>query len=106
MNFVNELYFCLRNLLITFKIKSKMNTYKVTYSGNSFKFRNFERFVNAETEREAVEDVYAQIMSDNFFPQRDGSIKDCDGHTIAEADDDVIEYDGGYFSADLEDEDA
>lgn len=81
-----------------------MNTYKVTYTGNATRYRNFEMKVNANSEREAVEDVYGQIMSDNFFPQRDGSIKDCDGHTIAYADDDVIEYDGGYFSAELEDE--
>lgn len=82
-----------------------MKTYLVTYSGNSSRFSNFERTVNANSEREAVQDVYASYLSDNYFPEDDGSIKDCDGHTIAEADDDCIEYDGGYFSAEeIEDE--
>ena len=82
-----------------------MNTYKVTYSGNATRFRNFESTVNADSEREAVENVYQQIMDENYFPQEDGSIKDCDGHTIAEGDDDCIEYDGGSFSAEIEEED-
>lgn len=82
-----------------------MNTYKVTYSGNATRFRNFESTINADSEREAVETVYQQIMDDNYFPQDDGSIKDCDGHTIAEEDDDTIEYDGGSFSAEIEEDD-
>ena len=73
--------------------------YKVTYSGNSTRFKNFESEVNANSEREAVEKVYQQVMDENYFPQEDGSVKDCDGNTIAEATDDTIEYDGGYFSA-------
>lgn len=76
-----------------------MKAYKVTYSGNSTKFRNFETVVNADSEREAVEDVYGDYLDQNYFPQEDGSIKDCDGNTIAEATDDTIEYDGGCFSA-------
>lgn len=31
--------------------------------------------------------------------QEDGSIKDCDGQIIAEANDNHIKYDGGYFEA-------
>jgi len=81
-----------------------MKTYKVTYSGNASRFRNFESTVNADSEREAVEDVYSSIMDENYFPQEDGSIKDCDGHTVAEADDDTIEYDGGCFSAEIVEE--
>lgn len=37
----------------------------------------------------------------NYFPQADGSIVDCDGNILAESDDDTIEYDGGYFYAEL-----
>lgn len=82
-----------------------MKTYKVTYSGNSSRFRNFSSEVNANSEREAVEDVYGDYLDQNYFPQEDGSIKDCDGNIIAEADDDTIEYDGGCFSAEeIEDE--
>ena len=76
-----------------------MKTYKVTYSGNSSRFRNFQSEVNANSEREAVEKVYQQVMDVNYFPQEDGSILDCDGNEVATATDTVIEYDGGYFSA-------
>lgn len=81
-----------------------MKTYKVTYSGNSTKFRNFETIVNADSEREAVEDVYSSYLDSDYFPDEDGNILDCDGNTIAEATDDAIEYDGGCFSAEEIDE--
>ena len=73
--------------------------YKVTYSGNSTRFKNFESEVNANSEREAVEKVYQQVMDENYFPQEDGNILDCDGNEVATANDTVIEYDGGCFSA-------
>lgn len=76
-----------------------MKTYKVTYTGNSSRFKGREFEVNAETAREAVEDVYAQYCDQNYFPQEDESIIDCDGHIIAESGDDQIEFDGGYFIA-------
>ena len=76
-----------------------MKTYKVTYSGNASKFKNFEDIILADSEREAVEDAYGSYLDSNYFPQEDGSIQDCDGNTIAEANDDTIEYDGGCFSA-------
>lgn len=53
---------------------------------------------------EAVEDVYSEILCENYYPEEDGSITDCDGHTIAEQDDDEIEYDGGYFFAEEQEE--
>lgn len=81
-----------------------MKTYKVTYSGNNSKFKNFEEIIFADSEREAVEDVYGSYLYSNYFPQDDGSIKDCDGNTIAEATDSTIEYDGGCFSAEEEEE--
>ena len=81
-----------------------MKTYNVTYSGNAKRFFNLNSFVNATSEREAVETVFQQIMGDNYFPQEDGSIKDCDGDIIAECDDEAIAYDGGYFSAEEEKE--
>jgi hypothetical protein len=78
-----------------------METYKVIYSGNARNFRNFESEVNANSEREAVEKVYQQVIGENYFPQEDGSIFDCDGHEIANKNDTTIEYDGGYFSAEI-----
>jgi len=82
-----------------------MKTYKVTYSGNSSRFRNFSSEVNANSEREAVENVFQQVMDENYFPQEDGSILDCDGHELATPTDTTIDYDGGCFSAEeIEDE--
>ena len=78
-----------------------MKTYKVTYGGNATRFINFETEVNADSEREAVEDVYQELMDQNYFPQEDGSILDCDGNIIATPEDDSIEYDGGCFSAEI-----
>jgi hypothetical protein len=79
-----------------------MKTYKVTYSGNASRFRNFNSEVNANSEREAVESVYGDYLDQNYFPQEDGSIKDCDGNIIASATDTTIDYDGGCFSAEEE----
>ncbi|HEV8053076.1 MAG TPA: hypothetical protein VGP47_11330 [Parachlamydiaceae bacterium] len=83
-----------------------MKTYTVTYSGNSSRFKNFETQVNATSEREAVENVYQSIMDENYFPQEDGTILDCDGNEIATADDTTIEYDGGCFSSEIEGDNA
>ena len=76
-----------------------MKAFKVTYSGNSTRFRDFEYTVGAKTPREAVEKIYQRVLDSNYFPQTDGCIKDCDGNLIAEKGDDTIEYDGGQFSA-------
>lgn len=83
----------------THKTHTIMKTFKVTYNGTALRFANFNREVFAENEREAVISVYAQTMNDNYFPQEDGSILDCDGHEIADATDTRISYDGGYFEA-------
>jgi hypothetical protein len=56
-----------------------MKTYTVNYSGNSTRFQKFETEINANSEREAVEQVYANVMDENYFPQENGSILDCDG---------------------------
>ncbi len=76
-----------------------MKTYLVTYSGNASRFKNLNVEVNANSEREATEKIYGKYMNENYFPQDDGSIKDCDGHVIADPNDSTIEYDGGYFGA-------
>lgn len=76
-----------------------MKTYKVTYTGNNSRFRNIETEVNATSERNAVEKAYKENLSDNYFSQEDGTIKDCDGHIIARPDSSAIEFDGGFFVA-------
>ena len=76
-----------------------MKQYKVSYSGNATRLKNYQELVKANSEREAAEQVYGALLDSNYFPQEDGSILDCDGNTIASADDTTIEYDGGCFSA-------
>ena len=78
-----------------------MKCFKVTFKGQALRFKGFIREVIAETERQAVVEVYSSIMDENYFPQEDGSIKDCDGNEIADANDTTINYDGGYFQAEL-----
>lgn len=78
-----------------------MKTYKVKYSGNSTRFKNFEETVLAASKRDAVETVFQTIMDENYFPQEDGSIKDCDGEEIATPTDETIDYDGGHFYAEI-----
>jgi hypothetical protein len=45
-----------------------MKQYKVIYSGNSTRFKNFAEDVAANSEREAVERVYAKHLDRNYFP--------------------------------------
>lgn len=77
-----------------------MKTYKVTYNGNASRFEKFESEINANSKRGAVEMVFSKIMDSNYFPQDDGSIKDCDGRMIAAPKSESLEYDGGLFVAD------
>lgn len=77
-----------------------MNTFHVTYIGRNSKFKNFAQIIEATSKRNAVEKAYAAHLSDSYFPQDDGSIKDADGHIVADATDETIDYDGGYFEAD------
>jgi hypothetical protein len=76
-----------------------MKKYKVKYQGYNSRFRNLERLVQAETERDAVEKVFNMVMPDNYWPTDDGRILDCDGYELASATDSVILYDGGTFKA-------
>lgn len=83
---------------------NNMNYFTVTYTGRNTRFASFKDSVLADSKRDAVENVYSKFLNDNYFPQDDGTINDCDGNQIATADDDRIEYDGGYFEAELETE--
>ena len=82
-----------------------MNFYAINYSGNSKKITKklamFPQIVCADTPREAVIIYYSANHDDAFFPQEDGSIKDCDGDEICSAISEQIEYDGGFYSAEL-----
>ena len=76
-----------------------MTQFQITYTGNATRFKGRTSEIEADTAREAVEQFYQSVLDDNYFPQEDGSIHDNRGYVIAEADDESIEYDGGYFQA-------
>ena len=76
-----------------------MTQFQITYTGNATRFKNINATIEADSKREAVEQYYQIVLDENYFPESDGIIKDCVGNIIAEADDDSIEYDGGYFQA-------
>lgn len=76
--------------------------YLITYSGNASIADHLETMhyiETADTAREAVEQWYAVREDLNYYPQEDGSIKDSNGDTIAEADDERIKFDAGHFEA-------
>jgi hypothetical protein len=79
------------------------NIYAVMYSGNARIFKDLNQEIAAFSRREAVESFYASRLNENYFPEDEfswgGLVKDCDGNIIADANDDTIEYDGGYFYA-------
>ena len=76
-----------------------MQTYTVLYSGNNRQFKTFCAEINANSQREAVEEAYKEYCEDNYFPQEDGTILNRDGEVIASPEDDVIDFDGGIFYA-------
>ena len=78
-----------------------MNTYTITYTGNDSRFKNLCIEQDANTAREAVIEFYEQYLPERYFPQDDGSIKDADGMTISESNQDYIKHDGGYFETEL-----
>ena len=83
--------------------KTTKQLYSVTYSGNSSRFNNFTEDVLATSQRDAVEQVFSKYLNDNYYPQDDGSILDCDGDYVAEdANDIYFAHDGGYFYAETQ----
>ena len=80
--------------------------YLVKYFGNATKYQDLNELnyrIQAFTKREAVEKFYEAMQNENYFPEDEfvygGLIRDCDGNVIADANDETIEYDGGYFYA-------
>ena len=80
--------------------------YSVMYFGNAKRYQDFNEEVIAYSKRHAVEIVYSKMRNEDYFPQDEfkwgGLIRDCDGNVIADANDETIEYDGGYFYAELQ----
>ena len=82
-----------------------MNTYLVTYSGNATRLKKLAVKIEANSQREAAEKVFALYCETNYFPEKDGEfgsiIRSCDGNILATENDYSIEYDGGVFYAEL-----
>ena len=77
--------------------------YAVMYFGNAKRYQDLNYEIEAFTKREAVEKFYEKMRNEDYFPEDEfvygGLIRDCDGNVIADANDETIEYDGGYFYA-------
>ena len=82
-----------------------MAYFKVTYTGNATRLQGLNYTCVAKTPREAVEVVYRKVLDDNYFPEDPSTfgsiIRDCDGNVVANENDNTIEFDGGYFIAEL-----
>jgi hypothetical protein len=79
------------------------NIYTVMYFGNAKMWQDLCEEVAAYSKREAVEYLYSKMFDEDYFPENPsvfgGLVRDCDGNVIADANDESIEYDGGYFYA-------
>lgn len=77
--------------------------FTVMYTGNAKRYQDLQQEIAAFSKREAVERFYASMLNSNYFPENEyewgGLIRDCDKNVIADAHDETIEYDGGYFYA-------
>jgi hypothetical protein len=85
----------------TRKMKKINKAFLVTYNGNDQKFKDFREIIEAKNEREAVERMFHKFMDSNYFPNGKGFIFDSDQNVLAEPGDQAINWDGGYFIADL-----
>mgnify|MGYP000128551434 FL=1 len=79
--------------------------FTVMYFGNATIYQDLCEEVSAYSKRHAVEKVYAKMRNEDYFPDDfflwGGLVKDCDGNVIADASNESIEYDGGYFYAEI-----
>jgi len=77
-----------------------MKNFKIKYTGQSRQLTRLSgEIIEAETEREAVENFYQRYFETDYFPQEDGSIQNANGDTIADATDTAINYDSDYIRA-------
>ena len=83
----------------------KTTLYAVMYIGNAKRYHDLNYEIEAWTKREAVEKFYEKMRGEDYFPEDEfvygGLVRDCDGNVIAEAGSEIIDYDGGYFYAEL-----
>jgi hypothetical protein len=79
--------------------------YLVMYFGNAKIYQDLCEEVAAYSRRHAIEQVYSKMRNEDYFPEDEftwgGLVRDCDGNIIAIPGGESIEYDGGYFYAEL-----
>jgi len=69
-----------------------MSKYLITYTGNAKRFNSFEAVTHAVTELEAIKIVFNDIKNVGAF---------LDGDALIDEKAATIEYDGGFFYAEL-----
>jgi hypothetical protein len=81
------------------------NIYTVMYFGNAKRYQDLCEEVAAYSKRHAVEQVYSKMRNEDYFPEDEfmwgGYVFDCDKNLIAYPGGEGIEYDGGYFYAEI-----
>lgn len=83
-------------------MKKINKTFLVTYTGNTdSRFRGFRETIDASSEREAVERIFHKHNDNNYFPDGNGYIYDCDRNVLAGPGDRSIDWGNGSFVADL-----
>ena len=89
---------------LKYKQRQKMKNYRV----NEIKFSNRtgSEIVNswdvtADSKRDAVIRIFQRFNDDNFFMDDDGSVTDCDGCVIMDADADYIDFNGYRYEAEM-----
>ena len=83
-------------------MKNIKKTFVVTYTGNTdSRFRGFRETIEAKNEREAVERIFHKHNDNNYFPDGNGFIYDCDRNVLAGPGDRSIDWGNGSFVADL-----
>lgn len=77
--------------------------YAVMYIGKAKRYHDLNEEIAAYSKRHAVEKIYSKMRNEDYFPEDDllwgGIVRDCDGNIIADKNDEMIGYDGGYFFA-------
>jgi hypothetical protein len=79
--------------------EQKKSLFKVIYTGTIERYKNAFSIELATDERDATRQSYARIHERDYFPQDDGTVKDCDGNIIQDIGEDTIYFENGYYIA-------
>jgi hypothetical protein len=79
--------------------EQKKSLFKVIYTGSVERYKNDFSIELATDERDATRQSYARVHEQDYFPQDDGTVKDCDGNIIQDLTEDTIYFENGYYIA-------